>query len=282
MADKATRNSKTPSPTRSAKAAPGEKPKSEYTVRSLERGLTILKCFDVDHPGRTLSELTELTGLHKATCFRLVKTLEDQDFLSFSEPAGRYYLGTSLLRISALARSHDELSRLARPHLEQLARETGETVDLAVWTSDGILFLDQVLTSHPFKPVSSAGRVFTDLRNAHAKVLVAFGPENRLEQLLARQDFDPENGYTRDAIEESLAEVRRTGVAWDLEERSPGICAVAVPVCAGDQSLIASLAVVAPSERFGPAERETYAEALRRRADALCLALPAGTVYAHS
>lgn len=265
MPRKVTEETKTEAP-----PAAGARAGNGYSVRALERGLHILKCFDVDHPGWTVGDLARQAGLHKATCFRLVKTLEAEGFLVQSPESGEYELGSALLRVAYLARSHGELVRLAHRHLEHLAALTGETVDLGVWTEDGILFVDQVLTSHPFKPEASVGRVFTDFGNAHSKILLAFGPEARREKL----SFGGA-GENRATLAEAVAlsaeieQVRNAGVAYDLQEQNKGICAVAVPVRDSTGEVVASLAVVAPEERFGAEARELHALSAREVALAL-------------
>lgn len=246
-----------------------------YSVRSLVRGLQILKCFDVDQPEWGLMELSKRTGLHKATCYRLLRTLEAEGFLGYDPLSGRYHLGPSLLKTGYLARANSELVRIAHPHLEKLATFTGETVDLAVWVGDGVLFIDQVLTSHPFKPASSVGRVFTDLGNAHTKVHLAFGPKSWQVRLLAqaRKPLTPFTIAESDALLQELERVAREGIAYDLQEQAMGTCAVAAPVRDSTGQVRASISIVAPEERFGIGEMRKFAQDVRETATAISLDL---------
>jgi DNA-binding IclR family transcriptional regulator len=257
------------SPEESAPLRPASGP---YTVRALERALGLLKFFDVDRPGWTLAELSRASGLHKATCFRLVKTLEAEGFLTLDSERGHYLLGPALVRIAFLARSHDELIRTAHPYMERLAACTGETADLAVWSPDGVLFLDQVVTAHPFKPPSRAGRVFNDFGNSHSKILAAFGPQTRRAKLSVSQKEGLTLADTAALLAE-LDEVARSGVAYDLEEQRKGICAVAAPVRDAAREVVASMAVVVPVERFGLEARAKHTAAVKQVATDLSGAL---------
>lgn len=246
-----------------------------YSVRSLVRGLRILKCFDVDHPEWGLVELSRQTKLHKATSYRLVKTLEAEGFIEFDQDTGRFHLGSALLQIAYLVSSHSELARIAHPYMEQLASETGETVDLSVWADNGALFIDEVLTSNPFKPAASVGRVFKDFGNVHSKVLLAFGPESRRARFFAHgvEQRTPFTIVDPQKIAEELRKVVSEGIAYDLQEQAMGICAVGAPIRSFSGEVIASLAVVASEERFGPSEMKKHANSLKETAKAISRAL---------
>jgi len=227
-----------------------------YSVRSLARGLAILRCFNVEHPEWGVAELSRHLRLNKATVYRLVKTLESEGFLSAGPANGRYHVGSALLRVAFVALSNSRVRRIAKPYMERLARETGESVDLAVWTEEGVLFIDQVLTSRPFKPVSSVGRVFSDYSNAHSKVFLAFMSESELASALTRP-LVPLTPFSITSPQRLAAELRKVaaeGVAYDFQEQSEGVCAVAAPIRDPSGKPAASLAIVAPVSRFGPVE----------------------------
>lgn len=244
-----------------------------YSVRSLERALSILECFGVDNPQWKLADLSSETGLHKATVFRLVKTLEAKGFLSLEGETNGYRAGRALLRLGLLARSQDELVRLARPYLERLAESTGETTDLAIWSGNGILFIDQVLTSQPFKPQARVGRQFQDFKNSHAKIMIAFGvaqpeteaPSSEEERVRPPEEALPDTPLAPEEIEE----IREYGAAFDIGEHTLGICAVSAPVRDAGGEVVASISIVAPDQRFDPDSRDEYVSALKDVALAL-------------
>ena len=59
------------------------------------------------------------------------------------------------------------------------------------------------------------------------------------------------------------------GVAFDIEERNLGTCAVAAPVRDQMGNVIGSIGVVVPTGRFGAEERETCVSAVKAAAAAL-------------
>ena len=232
-------------------------------VRALERGLDILACFDVSHPHWRMIDLSRAVGLHKATAHRLIKTLEQKSFLVLDLDSGEYRLGSSLLPVAYLARSYDQLVQVAHPHLERLAATTNETVGLSVWTDKGILQIDHILTVHYFKPAMLMGAVSADYGTTHSKLFLAFGPEERLSKISFGERGRNLSIAELTKVHEELEAVRAAEMAWDIEERSKGVCAVGVPVRESSREVIASIAVVVPTDRFGPAERESIASATR-------------------
>jgi len=239
--------------------------------RTLEKGLLILSLFDVERPEWTLKEIRETAGLSKATGFRLVKTLENLRYLTFDPQRKTYHLGSSMLKAGYLTLSHGELVRIANPYVRALAAETTETVNLTVWTDEGPMIIDTVYTSRPFKPHNPPGVMMHGLSNVHSRVFVAFGPESEWPAAIEAAG-EPRTQYSvndPDGLMSELAKVRSDGLAYGLQEYNLGMCAVGAPVFDSANAVRACMAVVAPSERFGPHEMMNYGAALKKVAAAL-------------
>lgn len=242
-----------------------------YSVRSLARGLSILRCFSVERPDWGVTELSRHLSLNKATIFRLVKTLEAEGFLTSDPSTGKYCVGSALLRVAYVGLSRSELERVAHPHMERLAAETGESIDLAVWTAEGVLFVDQVRTPRPFRLVSRVGRVFSDLANAHSKVFLAFMSEEERATVLSRPlaPLTPFTIVDPERFAQELSKVAAQGVAYDFQENAEGVCGVAAPICDPAGGVKASLAIVAPVSRFGSIEVARLTDAVKETASAI-------------
>ena len=238
----------------------------QFVVRALCRGLRVLALFNIDHPEWSLVELARTTQLHKATTYRMTRTMEAEGFLVFDPESGNYHLGPAVIPLSYLAQAPSELERMAKPFLEKLAAESGETANLAIETEGTFIVVGSVLTSHTFKPSLPVGRVLTDLSNAHGKLFVALkAPEERA--LFLNRLQPPATKYSltdRRQIETELERVAEEGVAYDLEEHGLGVCSVAAPVFGPKGAIIATISVVAPKERFGPDERKRATETAKR------------------
>lgn len=246
--------------------APGHR--GNAPTRTLEKGLFLLGLFDVDHPRWTLRELRESSGFTKATTRRLMKTLEASDWVAWDAGTSSYHLGPRVLRALFLATSHSELIRVARPYLQRLVDETTESSILCVWTDDGPLVLDTVVTPRLFAPRTYAGMLLRGLASADALALAAFATEADRDRLLSkpierrteRTITDPEE------MREIWRLVRREGVAYDRGGWNMEAPAVASPVFDQTGTPCASICVVASAERCSDEELLEYGAAVKRAA----------------
>ncbi len=239
--------------------------------RTLEKGLQLLNLFDVEHPEWSLRELRETSGFSKTTTLRLVKTLEAMEYLACDPNTGRYYLGSSMLRHAYVGLSRSELARTAHPFMDQLAKETTETAGLTVWTNQGPLLVDLVLTARMFKPNLRLGMLLPGRGGAAERVHLAFGRESAREAILSGPQ-KARTAYTLvdpKLLREELQRVRREGVSFELREWDVSMGAVAAPVFGADGLIRAVLAVVVPIERCGEEEMAAYKQSVRRTAHAL-------------
>lgn len=235
-------------------------------IRSLLRGLELLTFFNNDHPEWSLNELSRQTGLGKTTVYRILRTMEAARFLVFRPETSTYHIGPALFPTSYLVQAQSEITRAARPFLEQVVQETGETVALALEVDGVVLVIDQVLTPEFFKPSSPIGRVLDDLGNANSKIFAAFKSEEERRTILASHlpQLTPHTITAPDDLAREFERIRRDGVAYDLEEQRLGVCAVGVPVMGPRGEVRATLTVVAPKERFGSEARMLCTQAVKR------------------
>ena len=235
---------------------------------TVRKALLILSLFDVDHPEWSFTEICQATSLPKATAFRLLKTLEATKYLACDPRTGRYHLGSSMLKAAYLTLSHSSLVRIANPHMQRLAEETTETVNLAVPTDQGAMIVDTVLTSRPFKPHNPPGSLMPGLSTVHSRIFLAFKSESEWETALS-QPLERRTEFTitdPQRLRHELVKIRREGIAYGLQEWSVGMCAVGAPIFDSNGTVRACLAVVAPSERFGPTEMLEYGAAVKETA----------------
>jgi DNA-binding IclR family transcriptional regulator len=246
-------------------------PEGAFLVRALAKGLTILGLFDGENREWTLDEIAEKAGLPRMTAYRMIRTMESARYLVRDPVTNRYHLGPALLAATYLSEGYADLVGIARPYLRDLMETTGESATLAVEVDGVAVSVDLVDTLRPFRREVAVGRIIGDTANANGKVFAAFKPEAERAEILAqpRPRITPRTITDPDALAEELDRVARDGVAFDIEERNVGTCAVAAPVRDQLGKVIAAISIVAPTGRFGPQERQGYAGAVKAAADEL-------------
>lgn len=241
-----------------------------FVVRALARGLSILCLFDVDNREWTIDEMADKTGLLRMTAYRMVRTLESMAFLVRDSTTNRYRLGPAALAMAYVAEDNSDLIELARPFLQSLVEETGESVTLAIEVDDIPVCIDILNTSRPFLRQTAPGRII-GMTSVHSKLFAAFKSPEERERFLARPvpQVTPHTITDPAVIAAELEEIARDDVAFDLEGVFVSTCAVGAPVRDQLGRVVATISVVVPTGRFGPTERENCANAVKKAAGSL-------------
>ncbi len=250
---------------------PAEANGEAFVVRALAKGLAMLSLFDAVHREWTLDEMVVELSLPRMTGYRMARTLQSAGYLVTDPQSGRYRLGPALLASTYLSEGYADLVSIARPYLESLVEETGESATLAVDVDGVAVCVDMVDSPRPHKREVAVGRVIGDTANAHGKLYAAFLSGEQLQRLLStpHEQLTSKTITDPEALATELQRVREQGVAFDIEERNLGSCAVAAPVRDQMGSVIGSLGLVVPTGRFGPAEREVCVAAVQAAAASL-------------
>jgi DNA-binding IclR family transcriptional regulator len=244
---------------------------SAFLVRALSKGLTVLGLFDAENREWTLDEIAERAGLPRMTAYRMIRTMEAASYLVRDPVTSRYHLGPALLATTYLSESYSDLVKIARPYLEELTANTGESATLAVEVDGVAVSVFMVDTPRPLKRELAVGRIIGDTANANGKIFAAFKSEEERAELVAmpRTRLTSATITEPDALTQELDKVRRDDIAFDVEERNVGTCAVGAPVRDQLGKVIAAVSLVVPTGRFGLEERQRFAEAVKATATTL-------------
>jgi len=226
-------------------------------VGVLDRTLAIVDA--VESGSRTFSDIAETTGLTRSTAHRLLKALEAHGLLSFDGGFG-YRLGPRLLRLAATAMRELPLRDLARPALERLARETGETAQLFVRSGDERVCIDVVESESELRTIVPVGASLPLTAGSAGKVLMAWAPDGERLLGLIRPLTDRTPGVDR--VRQQLATAHRRGWAESSGEREPGVASVSAPVFGGGATVLAAVSVSGPVQRLGPRPGRQYSPAV--------------------
>ena len=244
--------------------------KSE-TVQSLRRGLALLDAMaDGQGRGATLSELAERTGLSVSTTHRLLATLIEDGFAIRDRDSGFYVPGHRTAGIAAsVERRTAYLRSLARPQLEKIAGETGETTNLVVLDDVRAVYLDQVPGARAVRMSSRIGSTFPAHCSGSAKAILAFQPDDAMvNSLLAHAPFrryTPETITTASDLRADLDLIRQRGYAIEREEYESGVGCIAAPIRDSRGAAIAAISVPGPVQRIlGPESARLGTLVLRR------------------
>ena len=241
--------------------------------QSLERGLAILSAFGSDRSTIGVSELSRELGLSRSTTHRYIATLTSLGYLQQDAETKRYRLGPRVLDLGFAAINSMDIREISVPHLQALSDATGFTVNLAILDGADVVYIERCRTSR-------SGQRQIDL-NLHVgsrlpayctglgKALLAFVPEDRLEEILDQADLvarGPNTITDRAALRAELERVRAMGLAVNNEELAYGLRSIAAPIRSSSGEVVAALNLAVHRsmvsiddliERYGPTVKRT-------------------------
>ncbi len=217
---------------------------------SLSKGLAVLSALADAKESRSLRQLSQDTGLPRSTVHRVVSELRDAGILE-SSVAG-HQLGLRLFELGGTALRQSHLVNVARPFMEELYERTHRVVQLGVLQGYDVMYVVRVgRQGHQLVASPVAGRIPATCAAigkailAHDDALVDEVVADGLERRTRHSVIEPT------ALRAALAEVRRSGVATELEEARMGLACVASPIIV-DGTVRAAISLTMPVQEFSP------------------------------
>ena len=167
----------------------------------------------------------------------------------------RFKLGPTLVQLGAAADVGTE--RLARPFMLALAEQTDETVDLSILRRECVVFVDQIQGNQRLAAISAIGGEFPLHCTANGKAMLTLLTRAERDRQLsgALRRYTEATMTDRVQLESALEKIKSTGLAFDVEEHSVGICAVGAAFRDAGGSAY-SLSIPVPTARFAGKRRE--------------------------
>ncbi len=217
-------------------------------TRSLDRATDLVATVvHADQP-MSFADLQDASGLAKSTTSRMLTALERSGLLE-RDATGSYVAGRLFWLYAARHDPWEELVRLARPVMERIGVDTGETVHLSVTRGDHVVQVAQVDSTYLL-----GTRDWTEIDvpvhcSALGKVFLAWDaldlPAGELERPTPATLADPAD-LRRDGLRS-----RERGWALTNDELEIGLTGIAVPVFGIHDDVVASLGISGPTPRLG-------------------------------
>ena len=247
-------------------------------VQSLGRAFAILEEVARHREGIGLADLSKLVGLHNSTTFHLAKTMVSLGYIRQEKDSKRYRIGRPLFALAASALDEIEMVNVAKPVLEELSRDTGESSHFSVRMGDAVVGIARAGGPAAFQLADRVGVVRPAHCTALGKVMLASLTDDQLNRFLQRVELKPstEKSITEiPALLREIAEVRRTGVAYDDGEFNLEVRCIAVPVKDFTGQIIGALGISGPIWRQSNQAQQAKAKMLQAAARRLSAAFGA-------
>ena len=223
------------------------------SIVAVERALVLLKHMADEPRGLSVREAARRLGYSPAVVQKSLQALVTQGFADQDHRTQAYRLGPAALQVGLRGVAQHDLRGAARPHLEWLAAETGETAILGVRARDHVTYLDQVESSREVHLRVRLGEDRPLNSTAVGKHYLAELSDEEIAQLAEDGAFEAPTERSITELNELLTEieqVRDTGVSFDEREyRSDSVC-IAAPIRDHEGVLKGAVTVAGPVDRM--------------------------------
>jgi len=206
--------------------------------KTADQALAVLEFVAARGPVATADIARELR-MHRTVVHRSLATLAQRRYVR--RTADGYVAGATLTRLASAV--EPELLGAARPVLDALAREHGETFILTLRDGDEAVQVEQAVGGRHFVRVQlTRGFRHPLASGASGRAILAFLDAPTVTRLVAATPAPRR-------IAALLAQARRDGYADSHDELAAGVHGISVPIMAGRSDVRGSLGVVMPAVR---------------------------------
>jgi DNA-binding IclR family transcriptional regulator len=235
----------------------------------------VLECFSLEEPRLPLSEIARRAQLPLSTTHRILATLREEGVAAQEGEGDLYRLGLKVLELGSVVLANVEVHREALPFIEELVREAGEAIHLAVLDGSRVVSIEKMDSPHGLASNITIGKGAPAYCTAVGKALLAFQADSIVDRVcrLGLTRYTPQTITDPAMLGKELERIRGVGYAVDDREIWPDVQCVAAPIRNQSGNVIASISVSGPATRIPKERIPTLAARVREVAKQLSLRL---------
>ena len=193
-----------------------------------------------------LLDISNELELNKSTVHRILNSLICMDYVKQDPDTSKYSLTFKICSLSNQVLSHNSLIDIARPYIQDLAEQTGETVHLVQMEGINAVYIDKV-------------------EAPHNSVRIADMDDDQIRQIWEQSEL---HTYTANTVTdyntflEVIGAIRNNGYSMDNEEMEIGVRCIAVSLGCVHHKLPYAISISAPKDRMKDKQITQYKKLL--------------------
>lgn len=219
----------------------------------LQKAFNLLELFLHNEIEMSLSDIAKLSGMNKATAYRILSEMIMYGYINQKEKGGKYSLGPKFFDFCGYIKSNMKIREACIPYLAQLAKKTGEASIIAIWDGRKAIITEIINTNHPLRVVLAEGSSIPLHSTSPGKIILANMSESAKEDYFTNthlEKYTPNTLSDINDLRKHLEIIKKEGVATDYEEEHIGVNSVSVAVRDVTGELVGAIGIVGPSARF--------------------------------
>lgn len=196
-------------------------------------------------------ELKLKTNINTTTIHRILFTLVNLGYVWQNKETEKYALTYKFVSIGNLIARKNSIVSIVHPYLKKLSNDCNETINFVERNKNRIRYIDKVTPSKGiFETSSYIGLELPLTSTAVGKIILSNLTEKEIEEVWNSEEIIifTENTIVKfEDLKKELDEAKKTGFAYDLEEREKGVTCIAVGLSNGRENCKYAISVSGPS-----------------------------------
>lgn len=251
-------------------------------MSTVDKALSLLDHFGTGSPELGLAALTKLSGFDKATTHRLLGSLALRGFLDQDAITKKYRLGPALIRFAQLRESSFPFVSAAKPVIDGLSAETGETVHISELAGNTLTTAYVAESDKVIRVSVAVGLKLPFSSTASGLAVLAFGTEALRKSVTSKPliAYTDHSVTSHATLAKQIRETRDRGFAVGDRGFEDGVFSVAAPLLNGEGFAFGAVSIAIPTARVARDTVKTYGANVGKAASRIGVALGYGAVAA--
>jgi DNA-binding IclR family transcriptional regulator len=235
-------------------------PEKKYHVPALERALDVIDLLASNDRDLSFSEILLSLKIPRPSLARILRILTDRGLINKTGEKGLYRLGMKLIYLSNRLESKLKLRSVAWPLMQELALNTGKTIELCTLDRDQLILIEQIEGNEGVRLFSRIGSAYPYFHTiAAGKIYLAHMGKEKRKDVLQKIGLPVVTKHTItdiDQLEEELSIIVKNGYAFEDQELREGVRRVVAPIYDCHGNLEGCIGIASPIFSFKYEDRE--------------------------
>lgn len=217
-------------------------------MSSTQKAFDILDCFHDDQQELGISDIAFIVEMPISSVHRIIQTLEFEGLLLQNQSTKKYYLGAKLMSYSQKCQHYEKYRCIAAKYIDELSQNTGETVNLSIYTGSQIMHIYHAESHYILRPNFSLYTPFSACNTSVGRVFLSHMSDAAVKQIYDTSSDKIDIDF--DTYLTMIHKARVDGYALDDEDFNVGLRCVAAPIYVSDGKLLFAMSISAPISRM--------------------------------
>lgn len=257
---------------------------AEPIHRPTERVTNVLETLFLYPQGLSLTDLSSMLKIPKGTLQPILKALEHGEFIELTPTTNLYTLGIKILILSRNVQENTNAIDLIKKEMQKIVEQTNEICQLAILMNNEVFYLEKINAPNQIQLISHVGKKLPANCTAIGKALLSTKTSEEIKKLFPTElpQLTAKSINNMKALLKECNKIKSIHYAEEVEEASPDVACLAVPIQSQTGRGIAAISVSYPIYRFSPLKRELIITTLlesKKHLDALIADLNIQDLY---